>query len=441
MKKCTKRVWVIMVMMVFFTGVAQADELQELKAYIQSLEARVAQLEKNPNKDGLAAIKAKVAEIEKRRDDTSGSEFKVYWQEGLRLDSADGQTKLKIGGRVMYDWSWSREDDAFGTQEDGHEFRRARLYSAGTIYDNIGYKFQYDFAGGKSLVKDVYIEIKDFPGAALKVGHFKEPIGLNEITSDKYVTFVEPALPMAFVPSRNAGLMLHKENANSTWAAGVFRSTDEDGEHEASGAYAATGRVTYAPVKSSDRRHVVHLGAAASHRSQNNSNTVQYRSRPESHLFGRPVDTGLVEAENVSLYGLEAAWVAGSFSMQGEYIMASTDSPSGSSDVNFSGYYLQSSYFLTGESQNYKKGVFSRVKPKKNYNRKNGTHGAWELAARYSSLDLNSGTVNGGELDDITLGLNWYLNPNTRIMLNCIHADAKENGDADLGVMRFQVDF
>src|SRR6185295_7409221 len=111
--------------------------------------------------------------------------------------------------------------------------------------------------------------------------------------------------------------------------------------------------------------------------------------------------------ETLDLMGLEAAVVLGPFSLTGEYSLASIDGDTGSpNDPNFSGYYLQASYFLTGESRGYKKAQ--------------GCFGAWELAARISSLDLTDDGIDGGQLDDLSLGVNWYLNPNTRVMLDYI---------------------
>ncbi len=37
--------------------------------------------------------------------------------------------------------------------------------------------------------------------------------------------------------------------------------------------------------------------------------------------------------------------------------------------------------------------------------------GAWELAGRWSSVDLTDGTVDGGEMDILSAGINWWLSP------------------------------
>jgi phosphate-selective porin OprO/OprP len=118
------------------------------------------------------------------------------------------------------------------------------------------------------------------------------------------------------------------------------------------------------------------------------------------------------------------------------------------SDPDFSGFYVYGSYFITGENRSYKtaNGTFSRVKPKSNF-KWGESLGAIELLARYSELDLSDEAVNAGRLDTMTLGVNWYLNPNTRVMLNYVKADptldsdGDDDGDADLLAMRFQIDF
>ena len=154
----------------------------------------------------------------------------------------------------------------------------------------------------------------------------------------------------------------------------------------------------------------------------------------------RFVDTGNIAAGWENRLGLEAAYVHGPFCLQGEYIGTAVDA-TGEPDRGFSGYYAYASYFLTGEHRPYsqKNGIFCRVKPNVNFGK--GGIGAWEMGVRFSHLDLDDGAITGGDLDDITLGLNWYLNPNVRTMLNYIRADLDTVGDADILEMRFQIDW
>ena len=117
-------------------------------------------------------------------------------------------------------------------------------------------------------------------------------------------------------------------------------------------------------------------------------------------LFRSPyfVDTNSLSADRAGILGLESALVYGPFSVQGEYIYTDVDGKSGSSSPSFDGFYVQSSYFLTGEHRKYStsKGSFSRVKPKENYKYGAGA-GAWEVAARYSQIDLSDSGISGGK--------------------------------------------
>ena len=82
--------------------------------------------------------------------------------------------------------------------------------------------------------------------------------------------------------------------------------------------------------------------------------------------------------------------------------------------------------------------IFIRLKGK-------GGHGAWELAARMSKIDLEDSGVEGGEETNVTLGVNWYATPSIRFMLNYVDViDQKQEGKRDepsLVEMRAQVDF
>jgi phosphate-selective porin OprO/OprP len=373
-------------------------------------------------------------------------DLNVYWKEGLRADSADGAFKFKFGGRIMVDMAWFDVDPALDDEEDpldeAVEFRRARLYFSGTIYDAVEFKAQYDFAGGEVTMKDVWLGIKHVGPGTVRVGHFKEPFSLEEITSSKYITLMERSLANTFTPGRNVGIGYLGDALDEriTYGVGIFRETDDFGEFSGGSDYNLTARVTGVPLYEDKGEKLVHVGAAYSHKKLP-GDEVRYRARPEAHLSTRFLDTHDFEATEANLVGLEAAVVFGPVSVQGEYIMSAVQSDE-AGDPDFAGYYVEASYFLTGEHRNYKllEGAFDRVKPHRNL-MADGGFGAVQLTARYSSVDLTDGAIEGGEMDDITLGVNWYLNPNTRIMLNYINADVDGVGEADIVQMRFQIDF
>lgn len=363
------------------------------------------------------------------------------WRDTFRLDSPDGDVRLRFGGRVQSDWAEISGDDglevALGGLDGGAEFRRADLYFEGLLHERIEFKAQYDFAGGAAELKDVYLGLVELPVVGgVRVGHFKEPWSLEEQTSSKYVTFLERALPVeAFSPSRNVGFMAHRDFERLTWAAGAFKEADDFGDAPETDEWAWTARVTGVPWTAGEDR-LLHLGAAASLRDPAGGE-ARFRSRPESHLAPRFVDTGALSSDGVTLTGAEAALVLGPLSLQGEWSRAAVDRP-GAAGADLDGFYAFASWFPTGESRPYDGGSFGRVRPRRPWGE---GAGAWEVAARWSSVDLDERAITGGRLDDLTVGLNWYPYANVRWMLNYVRADRDGAGAADVVQMRFQVDF
>ena len=376
--------------------------------------------------------------------------FSFKWDNGFKLESADKNFKFKFGGRIMADYAFFSQNDnletAFGAlkTKNGTEIRRARFFLSGTLYKNVVFKWDLGFEGGVIAFKDMYLGLKNIPVIGnIRVGNVKEPLRLEMLTSSKYITFMERSLISDFAPTRNNGILIFNEFSNKKIGvqAGLFRNADDKtaNDKKANDGYVFTGRITGLPINNKDNKQILHIGVGYSHRKPD---TKEYKvsSRPEAHLSSQKyITTGAIDnVDNINLLNLEAAFVTGSLSFQAEYLAAKVNAIE---NYSFSSYYGQVSYFLTGESKKYKSsyGGFNRVKPQHNFG--NGGTGAWEVAFRYSNSDLNSETILGGEQSDITLGVNWYLNPSTRIMFNNVIADVKDKGKANIFQVRFQVDF
>jgi phosphate-selective porin OprO/OprP len=314
-------------------------------------------------------------------------------------------------------------------------------------------------------MKDLYVGIKDIPVLGhVKMGHFKQPFSIEELTSSKYITFIERSLPVTcgFVPGREVGIAATRHSDCPGWWIGYgahFDSIDEkqwERQLDRQGIGLA-GRFVWLPVYANEGRDLLHLGIAGRWVDDLNQR-VRFRSRPETHEGPRWIDTGnLDNVDSYGVLGLEGAWVRGPFSIQSElmYCDVGTPDPADSLVGNFYGAYVYGSFFLTGEHRRYKlsSSAFDRVKPLENFwivNTPEGNcigTGAWELTARWSYLDM-SGTFDdeSGVQNNWTLGVNWYWNPYARMMLNYIQArNTYSNGDpqatTDMLVMRWQVDF
>jgi len=375
--------------------------------------------------------------------------FSIKWDNGFKVENTDKSIKLKFGGRIMYDYGfYSLNDEAESNgytlaSSNGNEFRRARFFTSGTIYNNVDFKLQIDFTGGKVTLKDAYITLKKLPIGNLKVGHFKEPFRLEALTSSKYITFMERALPISMIPERNSGFMLFNETSNKRfgWQLGLFRGADKSTSDspEANGDYAITSRISGLAVK--NEKALLHLGASYSYRKPQEDKTYGYSVRPETHISDKYIKTNVDGVENVNLFNLEAALVNGSFSIQSEFSNAKAKSTI--SNESFKSFYAQASYFLTGEKRVYKNSIsgFNRVKPNSNF----GTNGmgALEVALRFSSIE----GMDDDKMSNVTAGVNWHLNPATRVMANYVVSNIKNNtqfiGDGSFSAfqMRFQIDF
>ena len=379
-------------------------------------------------------------------EDTGEDGWDFRWKDGFKLESADGHFKLAFGGRINLDVSFPDADAAVealvGPIEDTNDIRRGRLGISGTVYERVEFKIEYDFAGGDADATDVYIGLQSTPVGNIRFGHFFEPFSLEQLTSSKYTTFVERALPNAFAPARNFGLMFSDTamDKRMTWAIGAFRESDGFSRSEGDGMLNLTGRLTGLPIYEDGGRRLLHLGLSVSQKDVGDA-TFRYRQRPEAAFSPRLVDTGSFRGDSVDLVALEAAVNVGSFHAQGEYTQADVDNPV-LGDPSFDGVYVQAGYFLTGEHRPYSqgRGSFSRVKPKSIFGKEGGS-GAWEIAARYSTIDLSDAAIGGGELENFTLALNWYLNPVTRVLLNYVTADLQDVGDADFVLFRLHIDF
>ncbi|MFH2205060.1 MAG: porin [Elusimicrobiota bacterium] len=372
------------------------------------------------------------------------------WEHGLRLESPDGTVMLNLGGRLNVDWAFMSEDDAlerrFGNFDDGVQFRRARLYLSGTLYRRIIFKTAFNFNAGAAEYKDLFIGIKDLPYAGtFMTGHFKEPFGFEQLTSGKFLMFMERGLTDALVPGRNAGIAFSNTLADksATWQAGFFRDTDNFGRSTPGGAYAFTGRMTVLTRYEDGGRRLGHFGTSFSIRNPQHD-TASFAAAPEAGLAPDVIATGDVPAENVRLGGIEVAAVRGPLSVQSEAVLGRIIGANGAKDPLLWGHYVGAAYFLTGEHRTYNKelGVFSRVNPSRNFGA-DGGWGAWEVAARLSRLDFDDidEGVRGGMLYDVTLGVNWYLRSNTRMTLNYVYANPRGPGQANMVLTRFQLDF
>jgi len=447
------------------------EVIERLEERVDELEQKVGELERRPESVAPGrpwdpAIVERVEALEARADElpeVDPRDFRVYWDDTLRFRTADGRFNVAFHGRFQLDYGFydqpqdlkylwnpvSREifiDDI----DDGVEFRSAWFGLAGRMYDNMSFQLMWNFSKNRTDQIDTFVAFHEIPYIGnLRLGRFREPFTFEEQTALGNVTFQEAALPSVFSPGYQTGAEIYNSvlDDRMSWQLALTYDTNSAGDGGSNRGRNVTGRVTGLPLYEDGGRRLVHLGAAFSLR--NPGDSIRYRKRPESNRAPFFLDTGEILADDIRLLGLEAAAVWGPFSAQGEYIRSEVKTRLRGTP-SFDGWYVEAAYFLTGEHMPYNRarGLWGGVKPLRNFNQWDNQSprgwGAWQVAARYSTLDLNDGPVRGGSQENWTLGVNWFLNPITRISLNYIRATVDHDlywGDADILQMRVQIRF
>ena len=384
---------------------------------------------------------------------------------------------VTINGVFQADVGWIQQDLAsrqkYGDIQDGADFRRARLSAKGSITETSNYFFQMDFGFfGRPTFTDVWVEQTQVPLLGnVRIGQWKQPFGLEVVSSFRYTTFMERSLLFQpFTPFRHMGVGFydHTEELYATWAASVFRSGQDQfgGTLTDDGGWGTAERATMLPMWEEDGKRYLHLAAGHFFHAPPDE-TYDFRTIPEFYIGangpgavgtsgqavpgganGTPffLATGNLNLSSYNVVGSELLWVDGPISLQSEAMVTMCDFQGQSCALP--GVYAQAGWFLTGEHRPYDRrlGTIDRVIPKENFGvNAAGGSGAWEVAARFSWLNLNDNGIQGGQLTDWTAGVNWYWNPNTKLVFNYVHARASVPGSdqsqTDMFGLRAQVDF
>ena len=422
--------------------------------------------------DGTAttqdAIREEIRAYYENEHEAPKDSMRFYWKNGFNLETADKKFKMGFHGRIMFDTVFfSGHDEELEDALDfdfrnGSYFRRAWLMVNGTLFKHIAYMAQYSFdlVDGPGFL-DVWVGLTgaqeclgcSFPD--FRIGHYQEPFGLAWLTSSKYFQLMAwPTPTTTFTPGYNSGIEFNRQwfGNRLTARVGFFSaSSDFAGISNWDGGYGITGRVTWTPWAPCDcDSRVLHLGLSGSYRGD--IGTARFRSRADIDYGVSVIDTGPFAASESMLLDFEIAFVYDRFNIQSETTVAQVDAETGT-DPQFWGTYLQAGFQLFGS-------------PYRTYSKKSATFGAtkvckplfggdcrgtgaWELAARVSYVDLDDGDKQGGKVQDFVVGVNYFVNPNARVMLNWVWGDLENalggrlgrdaDGDYSALAFRFQV--
>ncbi len=402
----------------------------------------------------------------------TGSEPDIKADAGA-TSSAGGKPSLKINGRIHLDyWNYANtspgigffeHNDAtapdFGTDpQDRLFFRRIRLNFEGDLFETMIYRMQIDFnSPDTGEMKDIYIGFKELPIlGTVRIGNHKRPLGLDHLNSSRFNVFIErPLVVEAFnEDARRVGISAanYSQDQSYFWQYGVYALENAvlDGEIVGdSMQLSGNARLASSPWydEYSGGRGYFHWAISGmvarpdgdASPADTNANQGRFRTRAELRSNSRWIDTrAIAGADWYEILGLEAILNLGPLQVVGEYQsnwMQRDNVTAGTGpDLNFHGGYVYVAYMLTGEHVPYKRtsGTIDRVRPFENCFRVRtsdgvgGGWGAWQVAMRYSHLDLTDSDIRGGVENNATLGLVWYFNAYSSLQFNAVYGDIND---------------
>jgi len=269
--------------------------------------------------------------------------------------------------------------------------------------------------------------------ATVTIGKQKEGVGLEMLSNGRDIVFMERSTmstAFAFIDSHIVGVRFSGTAAGErlTWSAGWFNNwLDDDLSFDDSGQIFA-GRVSGLPIEAAGGRRLLHLGVSGVYRQAPNG-SFRLKTVPEVYEAPDFVNTGSFPADHGTSFGGELAIVYGPVTVSGEYTATNVASPE-TNDPSFDGFYVMAAWVLTGEMRPYDhaSGTFGMIRPAAPFSFKHGGVGAWELAARFSSIDLTSGAVEGGQFDRWSGALSWYPTSQWRFEFNYGYGRLERSG-------------
>lgn len=419
-----------------------AAQLEFLKAQVEAMQAQ------------LEALKAASA--------ANTASFKAAPELTGQKGTANEGFKFKVRGRFMYDTAYTENpNNAIPTKDLGFasRVRRVRIGVEGALPGGFGYKSEIDFANAAVGFGDVILSYRK-PNSPfeLTIGHFESYDGLEQITSSRFISFVERAqFNEAFNNTRRLGVGATYISRDNVFRASVGAFNDTiNADRGFNDDYILAGRVTYSPQMFGGQ---LHFGGSFQHRKFQTAPTAgatnglvfNYQTRPfTQNTDTRFVATGGIAARGDDIFGLEVAGIFGPLHVtaEGQYnkvdvirptaVLSGGDVTNGTryvGDADFFGFYAEAGYWLTGETRGYSNGLWNRTKVLNPVDK--GGSGAFQLNARYDYLDLKNRVsgggaglvapnfVNGGTQTGYLASLIWQPIDYVRFTLQYTHGEVK----------------
>jgi len=359
------------------------------------------------------------------------------------LESANGNNSISLTGRMHLDYRHNNmdlyasdfNDRDSATGADNIELRRARLGVKGKFAKD----FNYEIVGnlpGTATVDVAFVDYAKYSEVKLRLGRFKQPFNLEELTSSNNIDFMERSYVNQLAPAKKNGAMIFGEpKTGFTYALSAYsmNDTEQDSKNDKM-SFAGRSTLNFGELLG-NKTMVAHIGMAGFDAEYNvtptsssgvsatqtttNASILAFRTpgRGLSNIFaaqiggvanslsGQSFNANSTSQVKSSAVGIEGAFAVNNIKVQGEYARAGVKGTTGTTgdvlDLNADVFYGEVMYLATGETYAgaYKGGAFGSIKPTNNFDRDKNQWGAWEFglrAEKYTVDDISLTAGSGG---------------------------------------------
>lgn len=464
---------------------------------IQDLKARLERLERESEDDKIVTG-SRLSKVE----ETQNAVQWTFADGRPTVRSGDGRFEMSLRGRIQLDWaSFMQDEGDMGIGYDttpvngiadcqannnlcdlgsGSVFRRVRFGVEGRFFRDFVYELRFDFGGsgieGAGIINIARVGYVGIPGLRIQAGALQPILTMYDATSSAELTTMErPQVVTTLVGNfggdngrKGVEVTYQEENflfpGDNFLISGAFtgdrvatNGTDHGGGPDDERTQ-LIGRLAYRLW--SDGVSNVQIGASGAQimslqgNTAGTAKTLTLQERPEIRVTPeRFISTGAIAMEQdapARAYGFEAGFNFENFYVAGEWYKYEIDRASAAADPEFSGWYVEGEWIITGEAKRYvASGTNNNIAVWRGPAIAapwswGGGLGAWSIHARYSNLDLNwnegaygaplpTGGIRGGEESHTIVGLTWYMNANLKMMAEYNMVDVERIGAAGGG--------
>jgi phosphate-selective porin OprO/OprP len=428
---------------------ALKERVKQLEQLVDRLEQKVNQLEASPGRQAqgppaVAPVPNQATAVEpKPQPNPVQSADRPIVSAGpdtFAIASHDKLFRLRIGGHLQVDGKTQYDNKSFYNNSlvDSFSMRRVRPSFEGSLGRHIDFRIMFDFGNAKTVLFDAYADLKLRPYAVIRAGKMKTPLGLERLQPNADITFIERGLTADILQNRDIGIQIYGTiKGRVSYQAAVLNGTTvgQNLDKDLNNGKDIVGRLFLTPfAPSPGPLQGLGFGVAASSGRQEGAVLPTFiTTGGQIPFFSYGSGSGSTAVVPIAAgrrlnYVPQLYYYAGPFGLMAEYvssaqkISALVDHSPVLHNIRNSAWQVAGSWLLTGEKKSLK-----TVVPRRSLDDQRMGWGAWEVAARYTGLNVDPMAFSSRFADPAlsaqsarawTVGLHWYLSYFAKLQFN-----------------------